>query len=554
VRDQAYDMVRVNTADPNPYYLRFGVAEELTNNGFVNRPLSAGVPLSSMQPQPQINGPGITYRQNQAQVEILNFNEQVLPVYQNLQKMERLDNGWQWDRRANVVYSNRNTAKGRKYTVTYVRPEYTPEALRTAADLRTEDPVRSLYTRLPDVQAVKKTAQDLIKGKTTQYDKVRAIYDFFSPTNGFTYSLSTRQGNSGSVMVDFISEGGRQGYCEQYAAAMAWLVRAAGIPARVAFGFTKGNNRNGNVYTLTNFNLHAWTEVYFDGFGWVAFDATPAAAVTGSVPSAWAPDPTAPQGPITAPDADDFAPGQAPSTSGSAAPAPQFGGNDTGATDGTGLNGGNRWPLYVLGGAVAALILLLLPALRRAALRRRRSPGAGTVDPPVAVGDGAAGAAGAVVDSLDPAVANGLRRARRDAHAAWDELIDTMVDYRVEIDPAETPRLTSERLITEARLTGAASSGVKVLSRAEERARYARSPITGADLATPLRDVRASLRDGVSWRTRMIATLLPPSVLARWRLGFSTGYARFVTTAGRRRDTLFRTISPRRLLSRGAAR
>ena len=46
---------------------------------------------------------------------------------------------------------------------------------------------------------------------------------------------------------------------------MAWLVRAAGIPARVAFGFTNGSKRDGDTYTLTNLNLHAWTEVYFDG-------------------------------------------------------------------------------------------------------------------------------------------------------------------------------------------------------------------------------------------------------------------------------------------------
>ncbi len=46
---------------------------------------------------------------------------------------------------------------------------------------------------------------------------------------------------------------------------MAWMVRAAGIPARVAFGFTNGTSRDGDAMVLTNFNLHAWTEVYFAG-------------------------------------------------------------------------------------------------------------------------------------------------------------------------------------------------------------------------------------------------------------------------------------------------
>jgi hypothetical protein len=125
-----------------------------------------------------------------------------------------------------------------------------------------------------------------------------------------------------------------------------------------------------------------------------------------------------------------------------------------------------------------------------------------------------------------------------------------MVDFRVDIDPAETPRLTGERLITEARLPEAATNGVHVLSRAEERARYARSPLTDVDLGTPLRDVRTALREGVSFRTRLAATLMPPSVLARWRSTGSARYAAFVTGIGRRRDAVFRSISPRRLLTR----
>ena len=58
------------------------------------------------------------------------------------------------------------------------------------------------------------------------------------------------------------------------------MLRAAKIPSRVAFGFTKGTNYTGGVYVLTNRNLHAWTEVYFDGFGWIPFDATPSSSTS----------------------------------------------------------------------------------------------------------------------------------------------------------------------------------------------------------------------------------------------------------------------------------
>jgi transglutaminase-like putative cysteine protease len=574
VRERAYDMVKVTTNDTNPFYLRFAVAEDLNNNGFVNRPWSQGRSLSSIPQPPQAAGNGVSYKAHQAQVEILQFNEQVLPVFPQLTRVDRLDgsNNWLYDQRAGVVYSKRTNAKGRKYTFSFVHAEFTPDALRTARDLPAEDQVRQAYTAFPEAtKQVKEIALDLVKGKTNPYDKVRAIYDFFSPDNGFSYSLTTVKGNSGSDMVDFISEGGRKGYCEQYAAAMAWMVRAVGIPSRVAFGWTKGTNRKDNTYTLTNFNLHAWTEVYFAGFGWVPFDATPASAVPGSVPSTWAPDLNQPDGPIVAPGPDDLR-ASAGASGGASAPATnQFGGNDAGLGGDSGSgDGSTRWPYYLLGGLLVALVLLLMPALHRASLRRRRWPGGkggadgGNSGEGGGNGGGGAGNGGGGGDngadpppSVDPdgegrelvGAASGHRRAKRDAHGAWDELVDTMIDYRVEIDPAETPRLTSDRLIADLYMSSDAATGVKTLSRAEERARYARSPLTDVDLATPLRDVRSALRYGVSRRTRLVAALLPPSVLARWRAGISARYAATITAVGKRRDVLARTISPRRLLA-----
>jgi hypothetical protein len=73
------------------------------------------------------------------------------------------------------------------------------------------------------------------------------------------------------------------GYCQQYAGAMALLLRLRGVPARVAVGFTSGAVRRG-VYHVTDLDAHAWVEVYFPGWGWVDFDPTPAgpgAAATG---------------------------------------------------------------------------------------------------------------------------------------------------------------------------------------------------------------------------------------------------------------------------------
>jgi protein-glutamine gamma-glutamyltransferase len=57
------------------------------------------------------------------------------------------------------------------------------------------------------------------------------------------------------------------------------MLRMAGIPARVASGFTRGSfNRDAREWRVRDLDAHSWVEVYFTGIGWVNFDPTPSAA------------------------------------------------------------------------------------------------------------------------------------------------------------------------------------------------------------------------------------------------------------------------------------
>ncbi len=58
---------------------------------------------------------------------------------------------------------------------------------------------------------------------------------------------------------------------EQYSVALALLARAAGIPARVGYGYQL-SSADGQV---RGSDVTAWTEVYLQGYGWVVFDPTP---------------------------------------------------------------------------------------------------------------------------------------------------------------------------------------------------------------------------------------------------------------------------------------
>ena len=118
---------------------------------------------------------------------------------------------------------------------------------------------------------------------------------------------------------------------------------------------------------------------------------------------------------------------------------------------------------------------------------------------------------------------------RADAHAAWDELLDTMLDFGVLPDQAETPRATAARLGTP--LSTPAAAAAATLSRAEEHARYARLPAAPGDLGAALSTVRGALAGQASRRTRITVLLLPPSVLHRWRRSVEDATTRVSATA-----------------------
>ncbi|MGN9913687.1 transglutaminase TgpA family protein [Phytohabitans sp. LJ34] len=539
------EMVKVTTNDPTPQYIRFGVADELNEQGFRNGRRISNTALDKGLPAPQNPGAGVRTDRYRATVEVTQeFDMGLLPIYATPVAIDDLKGRWSYDANQQVVYSNGSSARKQKFELEYIRASFSAAALRQASTLPEADPLVKQFTLMPDNKAVQERVDELVKGKTSPYEKVRAIYDFFSEANGFSYSLQTQSGTGGTAIVDFLTN--KQGFCQQYAAAMAWMVRAAGIPARVAFGFSSGNNkRDGNSFTLTNKNLHAWTEVYFGpGYGWVPFDATPAAAVAGSIRTDYAPDVDAteeatPSAPVTG--------GAVPEASGGTA-GPVDDGNDEadlGAGPGETTPTAPRWPWFTISTVILLLALLSVPAVRRGLLRRQRQAAGGSGSPAVATA-GADGGDGLRIVVTDVAAAG---RAREDAHAAWAELLDTMIDYRVPIDQTETPRSTADRLVREGLVDGPSAEAARVLGRAEERARYARDPLQPGRLGDGLRAVRKALAGRANRRTRLAARLLPPSVLLRWRQAIVESSIRTVLTSGRMRDGLMRW-SPRRLLSR----
>ena len=83
----------------------------------------------------------------------------------------------------------------------------------------------------------------------------------------------------GSNPVDRFLFDTRRGFCEHYASAFSVMMRSVGIPARVVLGYQGGEvNPLGGHLIVRQSDAHAWTEIWFDGVGWLRIDPTAAVA------------------------------------------------------------------------------------------------------------------------------------------------------------------------------------------------------------------------------------------------------------------------------------
>ncbi|GMA26400.1 hypothetical protein GCM10025864_41590 [Luteimicrobium album] len=157
----------------------------------------------------------------------------------------------------------------------------------TAAQLEQEDAtfgsdsglpenLREASLALPDtahLTDVRALAKKITAGDTTDYQKALDLQTYFRDAQRFTYSTKAPKGGSDAVW-SFLQT--KEGYCVQFATAMAVMLRTLGIPSRVGVGYlTRAPGADG-VTSVTGEDAHAWPEVYFEQSGWVRFEPTPA--------------------------------------------------------------------------------------------------------------------------------------------------------------------------------------------------------------------------------------------------------------------------------------
>jgi hypothetical protein len=251
-----------------------------------------------------------------------------------------------------------------------LQPNPTVDQLRNAPRWQpgTQNDVAQQYLDLPTLPpSVIQLATRLTQG-LAPYDQARAVTDYFTNAkNGFKYSLQAPADDGRAALVTFLDK--KTGFCQQYAATAAVLMRQAGLPTRVVLGYTHQAPDASGSFTVTTGDAHAWVETYFDTVGWVAFDPTPLGGADAgrTVLLPWAPNPTV-----------DSSAGNEPSDRASARPTSsesQVNGQTAAPKAATHSNAVRllRAPVVVATAIVVALLALLIgPRLLRRRQRRRR--------------------------------------------------------------------------------------------------------------------------------------------------------------------------------------
>ncbi|MXG90826.1 transglutaminase family protein [Nocardioides flavescens] len=410
-RGEDVPLIRLRTDDPDPSYLRVAVLNRFRENEWSSGDREVPDSQRADGQMPALVGVSVGLARQTYDYQFdatRDFDSTWLPTTGQVERVEA-EGDWRYDTSTMDFLASDDDLDTRSlsWSLTAVKLDY------DANDLADSGPAGALvsrdFTEVPDdIDArVQQITDEVTADAPSRFEKAVALQRWFRSTGGFTYDDSVSIGNGQDDLVRFLTpgDGGRRGYCEQFAAAMALMARQVGIPARVAIGFLQPDRVGSGTWEYSSHDLHAWPELFFPGSGWVRFEPTPgdrASTVPGYTRQQIVPgDDTA--SPSAAPSAQP----QQPRDNTPVDPEQQ----DADAAGQTGASDGLGW-LPLAGGALAGVLVVLLLLGPRTVRRRRRA-----------------------------------QRVQLGPEEAWVELHDTAVDLGLPWPHARSPRETRDALV-----------------------------------------------------------------------------------------------------------
>jgi transglutaminase-like putative cysteine protease len=377
---------------------------------------------------------------------------------------------------------NQRLRRGFSYTVVSQVPQI--EAADLAGPVDYQDyPELQPYIETGSLDAeVRERARAVVDAKDadTPFEEALAIQDYLR-SDEFRYSLNVPALSAGGNQLRRFLTEVREGYCEQFAIAMAVMAREVGIPSRVAVGFTQGEIVDQTWTQVATHDAHAWPELWFPKAGWVPFEPTPRADGTVTLPIYTTPAGRVPGGQDGVTTQPTTPGGTATTNPRTQAPEPLPAGESDPLAGGGADRGLLERPV-VRAGLALALLVGLVPAVKwgRNLLARRRA----------------------------------ARRPRDAVAESYAELTSWARDAGLGRRGAETPAAYARRLRGD---FDADADPLVELTGLFEWAEYARAE-PGPDQADQARQLarsaRSSLAGRLGWRRRLVAAVSPRSLLA----------------------------------------
>ncbi len=110
----------------------------------------------------------------------------------------------------------------------------------------------------------------------TPTEKAQRLVHYLRDSGEFGYTLDMSIKDSKIDAVEDFLFNRKEGHCEYFASALALMLRAVEIPARLVSGFKGGDvKRSTGYFVVQGRHAHVWVEAYLDG-NWRVLDATPA--------------------------------------------------------------------------------------------------------------------------------------------------------------------------------------------------------------------------------------------------------------------------------------
>jgi transglutaminase-like putative cysteine protease len=288
------------------------------------------------------------------QVEVAGLRERRLPM-STFPRTVAVPGTWEYDTERDEVVGRRGTFDGMTYSMTVEIPSLTADDLENTPVGDPGDDGASLeIPQTSHTQDIADLAQEITADSSTPYEQAMALQTYFRATTNFTYDTRVAPSRTDDAVWDFLQS--KRGYCVQFSTSMTMMARSLGIPARVGVGFLPGESDRNGTYLISGHESHAWPELFFEGYGWVRFEPTP--AVQTGAPPQWSDPFRGISAPASQPD--DVLPTARPQSTSSAAP-----GDQSSAT--TADDAGRAWfPI-----AITVAIVLAIASFGLAIIRRR---------------------------------------------------------------------------------------------------------------------------------------------------------------------------------------